>query len=377
MVFTSRLRKILSLPLLAVLVGLNAPAYASYTFDLLDLWGGMDPKMQAVAINNDGQIAVRHPFDDRASHIVNWRVGQPPTFTYPSIHYNAPPGPLWFTLTDINNRGNVAGYTVSGESICMYCPNPFTTQGATFKEFAPPNMGGFSHALNDHGQAVGSLYDAEVFGSPRIPVFVDTNGSVTYLNALSYASDLNNAGMVVGESAVGGNKQAATWQDGSIQLLGTLGGNNSFAEAINESHQIVGQAQTADGIFHGALWDQGTIVNLGMHTAASINERGEIAGSAFDSQGKAVAALWRNGVLTDLNTFLPAQLRSQGWSLINAVDINDKGWIVGLADDGNANYLPFLMTSAVPEPQAYLMLMLGLGLIGLTYRRSAALPRLV
>lgn len=371
----NRLRRMF--PLFAALLALSAPSYANYTFNRLDLWGYMDLHMRPVAINNAGQIAVQHPIDDMASHIINWQTGQPPTRTFPSLNYNAPPGPLWFSLTDINNTGNVAGYTVSGESACMYCSNPFTTQGTSFKEFAPPNTGGFSYALNDKGQAVGALYDADVFGSPRIPVFVDSNGSITYLNALSYASDLNNAGMVVGERAVGSNKQAATWQDGSIQLLGTLGGNNSFAEAINESNQIVGQAQTADGVFHGALWDQGTVVNLGMHTAVAINERGEVVGSAFDGQGKEVAALWRNGVLTDLNTFLPAQFKNQGWSLISAIDINDKGWIVGLADDGNANYLPFLMTSAVPEPQACLILLLGLGLIGLTYRRTASFPRLV
>lgn len=369
------LRKML--PLLFALLGLSAPAYAGYTFHRLDLWGHMDLHVRPVAINNNGQIAVRHPIDDMASHIINWQTGQAPTRTFPSFNYNAPPGPLWFSLTDINNQGNVAGHTVSGESACMYCPNPFTTQGTVFKEFAPPGTGGFTHALNDKGQAVGALYDAEVFGSPRIPVFVDTNGSITYMNALSQASDLNNAGVVVGESAVGSNRQATLWHDGSIQLLGTLGGSSSFAEAINESQQIVGQAQTADGVFHGALWDNGTVVNLGMQTAVAINEHGEVVGSALDGQGKVVAALWKGGVLTDLNTFLPAQLKSQGWSLINAIDINDKGWIVGLADDGNANYLPFLISSAVPEPQAYLMLLVGLGLIGLTYRRSAARHRLV
>src|SRR5690606_23473812 len=150
----------------------------------------------------------------------------------------------------------------------------------------------------------------------------------TYLNGLSEARDLNNAGTVVGASVIGSDTQASLWQAGSIQLLGTLGGGNSFAAAINESNQIVGRAQTADGTFHGTLWDNGAIINLGMSNATSINERGEIVGSALDSQGKTVAALWQNGVLTDLNTFLPAQLRDQGWSLINAVGINDKGWII-------------------------------------------------
>ena len=335
----------------------------------------MDLPMRAVAINNSGQIAVRHPIDDMASQIVNWRVGQAPVIGYPSSRYvdakNFPPGTsLWFAITDINNKGDITGYTRSSATECAYCAIPYRTIGGRFNEFAPTNRVGTADALNDKGQAIGALYDPEVFGSPNIPVFVDTNGSLTYLNALSHANDLNNAGVVAGNSMVGGNTQATLWHNGSTQILGTLGGGNSFAEGINESNQVVGRAQTADGAYHGALWHNGTVVDLGMETAAAINERGEIVGSALDNQGNAVAALWKNGVLTDLNTFLPAQFKNQGWSLINAVDINDKGWIVGVLDDGNFNYLPFLLTAPVPEPEAYLMLLAGLGLVGWA-RRSA------
>jgi probable HAF family extracellular repeat protein len=375
MAHISRLRKTLSAALVAMLVGLTTPSYASYTFNTLDLWGNLDLSMQPVAINNAGQIAVRHPIDDMASQIVNWRVGQAPTISRPASRYidykNPPPGAaLWFAITDINNKGDIAGYTWSSETACPYCPTPYRTQGGRFNEFAPSDRAGTANALNDKGQAVGALYNWEVFGAPNTPVFVDTNGSLTYLNALSHANDLNNAGVVAGDSMVGTNTQAALWYNGSIQTLGTLGGNNSFAEAINESNQVVGRAQTADGAYHGALWDNGAIVNLGMETAVSINERGEVVGAMLDSQGNSVAALWKNGVLTDLNAFLPAQFKNQGWSLINAVDINDKGWIVGILDDGNFNYLPFLLTAAVPEPEAYLMLLVGLGLIGRAHRRS-------
>src|SRR5690606_32935051 len=118
-------------------------------------------------------------------------------------------------------------------------------------------------------------------------------------------------------------------------------------------------------------WDNGAISNLfGMSNATAINERGEIVGNALNGLGGSVAVLWKNGALTDLNTFLSAQLKSEGWSLISASGINDQGWIIGLASNGNDAFLPFLMTAAIPEPSAYLMLLTGLGLIVLARRRA-------
>ena len=81
-----------TLPLCAALLALSAPSHAGYTFNRLDLWGYMDLHVQPVAINNEGQIAVRHPIDDMASHIINWQTGLPPTRTFPSLDTTRRPG---------------------------------------------------------------------------------------------------------------------------------------------------------------------------------------------------------------------------------------------------------------------------------------------
>jgi len=45
--------------------------------------------------------------------------------------------------------------------------------------------------------------------------------------------------------------------------LGTLGGKSSFAYDINQNGVVVGRAQTADGAWHGFVWSDGTMRDLG------------------------------------------------------------------------------------------------------------------
>lgn len=371
---TSRIRSAVSIPLIAALVGLTAPAYAGYTTNFLNLWNDEMGGMRAVGINNNGQIAVSHQIQDIDAQVVNWKVGQAPTITYPLSYRTGNPGEsTWIALSDINNKGDVSGHLYLSESFCgSGCSHPFITQGSNFIQFAPPDTEGMVSALNDNGMAVGRLQGPD--DTAYRSVLIQSNGSFSYLNSLSGVADINNAGVVAGDSKVGGNTRATLWQNGSTQTLDTLGGSNSFADALNESGQVVGRAQAANGAYHGVLWDSGVITDLGMSAATAINEHGEVVGTALDNLGNSFAAMWKNGTLIDLNTFLSAQLKSDGWSLLSAADINDKGWIVGLASDGNSNLMPFLIATSVPEPGAYLMLLAGLGLIALARRRAGQAP---
>ena len=84
------------------------------------------------------------------------------------------------------------------------------------------------------------------------------------------------------------------------------------------------------------------------------------------------ATLWNGSVLTDLNSFLDASTVSAGWVLNEAYGINDNGWIVGYASNSllGINSHAFLMSiAAVPEPDSYAMMLMGLGLIGFVARR--------
>src|SRR5215467_7119511 len=68
--------------------------------------------------------------------------------------------------------------------------------------------------------------------------------------------------------------------------LGTLGGPNSRAFALNDKGQVVGQADTPDRHSHAFLWEGGHMIDLvapGVEgsCACSINNRGQIVGTTF------------------------------------------------------------------------------------------------
>src|SRR5438093_300342 len=69
----------------------------------------------------------------------------------------------------------------------------------------------------------------------------------------SYASAINAAGQVVGASMLPGNitNHAFLYDGGAMQDLGTLGGTDSYASAISAGGQVVGASSVAgDGAYH-------------------------------------------------------------------------------------------------------------------------------
>lgn len=72
---------------------------------------------------------------------------------------------------------------------------------------------------------------------------------------------------IVGTMGVNENgtyhKRAFLYEDGAVTNLGTLGGENSRATAVNNAGQVVGVADTADGQQHAFLWQDGSMTDLG------------------------------------------------------------------------------------------------------------------
>jgi probable HAF family extracellular repeat protein len=83
----------------------------------------------------------------------------------------------------------------------------------------------------------------------------------------SNAVAINASGLIVGwsSSVVGpsSSQHAVVWDHGQLTDIGTLGGNGSTAEDVNDAGQVVGSSQTASGQWHPFIWRGGTKRDLG------------------------------------------------------------------------------------------------------------------
>lgn len=170
---------------------------------------------------------------------------------------------------------------------------------------------------------------------PQTPGYTITELG-TFGGAQSAALSINNSGQVAGfAETADGRSVAFVYTDGTMFNLGTLGGAESYAYRISDSGFVIGRANTADGKNHAFV----TILNSSMVDISSldsmlggsfsvslgINGLGQVVGY-FHTADEHMAAqnrvfLYSNQQVTDLGTFGGAD------GIVTA--INDSGQLAG------------------------------------------------
>lgn len=346
----------------AVWFGLATAAWAQYTIvDLGDLGGGFS---RARAINDLGQVAGEAllPVEAVIDQAVLWQGG--------SIANLGTLGGAQSAAYGINNSGAICGWAQGATGSAL--PALWMNGTAT----ALPTLGGssgFAYAVNNAGVVVG--YSSISTGANHATLWSDAEirDLGTLGGTYSVAYDINNSGSVVG-SANGGalGDRATLWQAGEIIDLGGLsGGLWREARAINEVGHIilVGAVSGATGTDRAAFWDGNlanpvtTLGTLGGNQswAFAMNDYDAVVGRAEESDGTYHAFVWNGDEMTDLGTL--------GGYYSSAHGINDQGVIVGWAMDA-LGYTHAVEWVPVPEPAAPILGLLGGIMVGLWRKRQ-------
>jgi len=326
------------------------------------------------------------------------------------------------TPVAINAAGEVTGTAGLPQS-----SNIFTFSNGTFTLLNVPgthDTGSIATGLNDVGQIVG----VEVGAQPTGFGFIDTQGSLTLIPGSFRTTGINTTPVVSGSLLIAhGNSHAALYTSSGTADLGTFGGFNSIANAINNNGQVVGAASLAgDTVTHAFLYNGAGLIDLGTlggqnSAATAVSSSGDVAGvsgttvnsvshaflysaGAMQDLGALTgypssyatgvnrdrqvvghsdaqvdqtttvsrAFVYRDGAMQDLNGLIPS---GSGWVLSNATAINDAGQIVGTGTLNGQFGEGFLLTpvtapitcqvSATADPLEALSLTVQAGVAGL------------
>src|SRR6202030_127706 len=168
----------------------------------------------------------------------------------------------------INNKGEVVGYSFKGDD---YQAFRYSSSDKTLTDLG--SLGGKINAacaINDSGQIAGYSQD----GNGNLLAFISSrNQPIASLGTLDGASTseafgINRSGAVVGDSQSGSqNHRPVLFSKNSVQDLGLSVSNEpdalETAYAINDAGQIVGRHSAGNNAFHAFAYLNGQTTDLG------------------------------------------------------------------------------------------------------------------
>jgi probable HAF family extracellular repeat protein len=246
----------------------------------------------------------------------------------------------------INNKGQVVGSS-SVQQFFLYRQHAFYYwRGSMLDLIDDPGFMShyYAQGINVHGDIAGYVEDT---GLQKYRSVLYVNGSVQDLGTLggmnSAAYALNNNRHIVGWAHnTAGAQRAFLYSDGLMRDLGTLGGSRSVAFGINNRGHVVGWAYDSSERSYAFLHSGGLMRNIGVpgssgSYANSINDLDQVVGASFLG-GLSRAFLYSQGAIQDLGTL--------GGSYSAPYGINLLGEIVGESSRASsASYRAFIYSN--------------------------------
>ena len=237
---------------------------------------------------------------------------------------------LW-TGGQIINLGTLGGY----ESVSARVNGHGQVAGSTTNNVPDPYSfvyfvlgGGFSNGTQNRAfvwDERNGMQDLGTLGGPDASAMaMNERGQIA---GLSYTNDIPNA--TTGIPTV----DPFLWREGRMIDLGSLGGTFGLAGDMNNGGQVIGNSNLAGDVTqHGFIWDRNTLTDIGTlggtwSDANALNERGHVVGQATIATGDYHAYIWEHGVLKDLGP-LPGFADT---TCIGAFGINSRDQVVGQA----------------------------------------------
>jgi probable HAF family extracellular repeat protein len=256
----------------------------------------------------------------------------------------------------INNLGDVVGHyrQVNPTQLRLIM---WTDEEAIDLGSFGGRYGHYAQGVNDHRQVVGWSEYPEF---NKVRAFLWEDGELKDIGSLggnSYASDINNDGIIVGGSRDGAPDallRGVVWdQDLDMTVLPTLHPDTgATAYAISENNDIIAGVATGPmGINHAVVWYDGKIRNIekdefpetiNTSRAEDVNSDGLVVGSAIRHWRTSDGFVWshQDGIRI-LDELVPP---NSGYHVTSAFGINDSHQIAanGRAEDDHYTHTLFL-----------------------------------